>query len=177
MSVEHYKLLLYDYEGRPIATTAKLCYRKSIDFIISLVRFINNELLHILIGQIHTARQDAVDKWRRPRAHCESWRLRFVLSQSCLMQWQQVSAKRKKELVTDRCKDLEAKSRHCNVPITGVKQSREHGKRRALCSKPTQDNFLSQASLPKCHYFSKKESLLKKAMKTKTVTTTDGDHI
>ncbi|KAK0143082.1 hypothetical protein N1851_018782 [Merluccius polli] len=48
---------------------------------------------------------------------------------------------------------------------------------RTLRSKPTQDNLPPRAFVVKCHYFSEKESLLKKAMEMKSVTTTDGDHI
>lgn len=110
----------------------------------------------------------------------------------------------KKELATlrDRCEDLEARSRRCNVRITGVKEGREHGKHpsqfvadmlkealdlekpptidrahRTLRSKPTQDNIPPRAFVVKCHYFSEKESLLKKAIEMKSVTTADGDHI
>lgn len=110
----------------------------------------------------------------------------------------------KKELVTlrDRCEDLEARSRRCNIRITGVKEGREHGKHpsqfvayllkealdlekpptidrahRTLRSKPAQDNLPPRAFVVKCHYFSEKESLLKTAMERKAVTTADGDHI
>lgn len=110
----------------------------------------------------------------------------------------------KKELATlrDHCEDLEARSRRCNVCITGVKEGREHGKHppqfvanmlkealnleklptidrahRTLRSKPTQDNIPPRAFVVKCHYFSEKETLLKKAMAMKSVTTADGDHI
>lgn len=110
----------------------------------------------------------------------------------------------KKELATlrDRCEDLEARLRRCNVCITGVKEGREHGKHpsefvadmlkealnlekpptidwahRTLLSKPMQENIPPWAFVVKCHYFSEKESLLKKAMEMKSVTTADGDHI
>ncbi|XP_049889985.1 uncharacterized protein LOC126383499 [Epinephelus moara] len=110
----------------------------------------------------------------------------------------------KKELATlrDRCEDLEARLRRCNIRIMGVKEGREHGKHpsqfvtnllkealnlekpptidrahRTLRSKPTQDNLPPRVFVVKCHYFSEKESLLKKAMEMKSVTTADGDHI
>ncbi|KAJ3600871.1 hypothetical protein NHX12_031845 [Muraenolepis orangiensis] len=75
----------------------------------------------------------------------------------------------KKELATlrDRCEDLEARSRRCNIRIIGVKEGREHGKHpsqfvadmqkvslgldksptldRALRSRPTQDGLPPQA--------------------------------
>uniref|UniRef100_A0A3B4UUN6 Integrase core domain-containing protein n=1 Tax=Seriola dumerili TaxID=41447 RepID=A0A3B4UUN6_SERDU len=110
----------------------------------------------------------------------------------------------KKELATlkDRCENLEVRSRPCNVRITGVKEGREHGKHpswfvadmlkealnlekpptidrahRSLRSNPTQDNIPPRAFVMKCHYFSEKESLLKKAIEMKSVTTADGNHI
>ena len=105
----------------------------------------------------------------------------------------------KKELTTirDRCKDLEERSRHSNIRIPGVKEGWEHGKcpyqfvasllfgsrettdhrPGTLRSKPTQDNLPPQAFVVKCHYFSKKESRLKKAIEIKSVTTADRDHI
>ncbi|KAK1892080.1 LINE-1 type transposase domain containing protein 1 [Dissostichus eleginoides] len=110
----------------------------------------------------------------------------------------------KKELATlrDRCEDLEARSRRCNIRIIGVKEGREHGKHpsqfvadmlkvslgldkpptldrahRALRSRPTQDGLPPRAFIVKCHYFSEKESLLKKAIEMKSVTTPDSDQI
>ncbi|KAL3051929.1 hypothetical protein OYC64_002035 [Pagothenia borchgrevinki] len=110
----------------------------------------------------------------------------------------------KKELATlrDRCEDLEARSRRCNIRIIGVGEGREHGKHpsqfvadmlrvslgldkpptldrahRALRSRATQDGLPPQAFIVKCHYLSEKESLLKKAKEMKSVTTPDGDQI
>ncbi|KAJ3615242.1 hypothetical protein NHX12_018810 [Muraenolepis orangiensis] len=48
---------------------------------------------------------------------------------------------------------------------------------RALRSRLTQDGLRPRAFIVKCHYFSKKESLLKKAIEMKSVTTPDGDQI
>ncbi|KAI4821137.1 hypothetical protein KUCAC02_029085 [Chaenocephalus aceratus] len=111
----------------------------------------------------------------------------------------------KKELqatLRDRCEDLEARSRRCNIRIIGVKEGREHGKHpsqcvadmlkvslgidkpptlnrahRALRSRATQDGLPPWDFIVKFHYLSEKESLLKKAIEMKSVTTPDGDQI
>ena len=109
----------------------------------------------------------------------------------------------KKELATlrVRCEDQEARSRRCNIRITGVKEGREHGKQpyqfvanmlkvalnlerppildrahRSLRSRPD-DSLPPRVFVVKCHYFTEKEALLKKAREMKTVTTADGDQI
>lgn len=63
----------------------------------------------------------------------------------------------KKELVMlrDCCEDLEGRSRHCNVPITGVREGCKHGKHHTLCSKQEQDNLPPLAFVVKCHFFPK----------------------
>ncbi|KAK1893394.1 LINE-1 retrotransposable element ORF1 protein [Dissostichus eleginoides] len=48
---------------------------------------------------------------------------------------------------------------------------------RALRSRATQDGLPPRAFIVKCHYLSEKESLLKKAIEMKSVTTPDGDQI
>ncbi|KAF3850511.1 hypothetical protein F7725_012283, partial [Dissostichus mawsoni] len=103
----------------------------------------------------------------------------------------------KKELATlrDRCEDLEARSRRCNIRIIGVKEGREHGKhpsqffpwvstsprpwtgRTALSAADRHKTGSHRGLIVKCHYFSEKESLLKKAIEMKSVTTPDSDQI
>lgn len=110
----------------------------------------------------------------------------------------------KKELATlkDRCEDLEARSRRSNLRIMGVKEGRERGTKltqfvanllkdalnleapplldrahRSLRSKPTEDNQPPRALVVKCHYFSEKEAILRKAVEKRLLTTADGDKI
>lgn len=110
----------------------------------------------------------------------------------------------KKELAVlkERSEDLEARSRRSNIRITGIKEGREHGKRitefvagllkealslektplldrahRTLRSRPTDDNEPPRAFVVRCHYFSEKEDILKKAIEMKLITTAHGDRI
>lgn len=109
----------------------------------------------------------------------------------------------KKELVSlkAKCEDLEGRSRRCNVRITGIKEGRENGQQpsryvadmlkdalglekppcldrahRTLRTRP-QDDLPPRAFVVRCHYFTEKESLLKKAAETGMITTSDGDRI
>lgn len=110
----------------------------------------------------------------------------------------------KKDLdaLRERTEDLEARSRRSNIRITGVKEGREHGKRitefmagllkdalnlekiplldrahRTLRSRPTDDNAPPRAFVVKCHYFSEKEDLMRKATAMKSIITAHGDQI
>lgn len=110
--------------------------------------------------------------------------------------------KKELSLLRARCEDLEARSRRCNVRITGVKEGREQGKHpsvyvagvlkealgldklptldrvhRTLRTKPVQDDLPPRAFVVKCHYFTEKELLLKKAAEAGVITTADGDTI
>uniref|UniRef100_A0AAV2JHZ2 Uncharacterized protein n=1 Tax=Knipowitschia caucasica TaxID=637954 RepID=A0AAV2JHZ2_KNICA len=112
----------------------------------------------------------------------------------------------KKDLITlkARCEDLEARSRRCNIRVTGVKEGREHGKHpsqfvatllkdalgldkspcldrahRSLRAMPTQEDQPPRAFTVKCHYYTEKEMLLKRAAESRfgLITTADGDRI
>lgn len=102
----------------------------------------------------------------------------------------------------ERCEDLEARSRRCNVRIMGVKEGREVGERmsnfvarllkealaldkpplldrahRSLRSKPTAENAPPRAIIVRCHYFEEKEAILRKATERRPITTAAGDKI
>lgn len=103
--------------------------------------------------------------------------------------------------VSDKNEDLEARSRRCNLRITGVKEGREAKKAPVafiagllkvtlgLDSPPTLDRSHRtlrerpgdeeppRAFVIKCHYFQEKEAILRKAAKAKGLTTPDGDKI
>ncbi len=110
--------------------------------------------------------------------------------------------KKELSLLRERSEDLEARSRCSNLRITGIKEGREHGKRitefvagllkdalnlektplldrahRTLRSKPTDDSEPPRTFVVRCHYFSEKEDILKKAIEMKIITTSDGDRI
>lgn len=110
--------------------------------------------------------------------------------------------KKELSLLREWSEDLEARSRRSNLRIAGVKEGREHGKRitefvagllkdalnlentplldrahRTLRSKPTDDNEPPRAFVVRCHYFSEKEDILKKAIEMKIITTSHGDRI
>lgn len=110
--------------------------------------------------------------------------------------------KRELAMLRDRYQDLEVRSQLCNIRITGVKEGREHGKHpsqfvagmledtlklekppiidhahRTLHSKPMQDSLPPRAFVVKGRSFSETESILKKAMELKMVTTAGGGHI
>lgn len=112
-------------------------------------------------------------------------------------------AKLKKDVVTLEAKneDLEARSRRCNVRITGIKERREEGKHipdfisellkdslqldkapvldrahRTLRARP-EDGHPARAFVVKCHYFQERELLLKKAAQRREIVTSDGDKI
>jgi len=113
-----------------------------------------------------------------------------------------VAMKKKLAILKDRCEDLEARSRQCNLRIMGVKEGCEDGKlmtrlvadllaetlqltstplldraHRTLCSKSDKENVLPRAIVIKCHYFSEKEAILKKATEMKQITTKVNDKI
>lgn len=109
----------------------------------------------------------------------------------------------KKEMLSlkAKCEDLEGRSRRCNVRITGIKEGRENGRQpsqfvadllkdalslekppclerahRTLRTRP-QDDLPPRAFVVQFHYFTEKESLLKKASVVGMITTSDGDRI
>lgn len=108
-----------------------------------------------------------------------------------------------KELVTQKARneDLEARSRRCNLRITGIKERREDGKRPtdfiSQCLKETLgldklplldrahrtmrvrpgDSDPPRAFIIKCHYLQEKEAMLRKAGEIRQLTTGDGDQI
>lgn len=112
-------------------------------------------------------------------------------------------AKLKKDVVALEAKneDLKARSRCCNLRITGVKERWEEGKHipdfisellkdslqldkapvidrahRTLRTRPGDDQP-ARAIVVKFHYFQEKELLLKKAMQSREIVTPDGDKI
>lgn len=112
--------------------------------------------------------------------------------------------KMKEDLATLKAKyeDLEARSRRSNLRVTGVKEGRENGKppseyiaamlkqslgldklpcldraHRTIRTRPTTDDAPPRAFVIKCHYFTEKEMLLKKATEAGVIKTADGDRI
>lgn len=100
-----------------------------------------------------------------------------------------------------RNEDLEARSRRCNLRVTGIKEGRENGKRltdfvsqclketlgldkpplldrahRTLRARPDV-NDPPRAFVLRWHYYQEKEAILKKAGQMKELTTGDGDKI
>lgn len=105
------------------------------------------------------------------------------------------------KLVADKNEDLEARSRRCNLRITGITEGRESGKaalpfmagllketlgldsfptldrsHRALRTRPDDDQP-PRAFVIKCHYFQEKEAILRAASKKKGLVTSAGDTI
>ncbi|CAK6972034.1 uncharacterized protein LOC117536879 [Scomber scombrus] len=109
--------------------------------------------------------------------------------------------KRDIKVLSDKNEDLEARSRRCNLRITGVREKREAGKaplefmagllhdtlgldtcptldrsHRTLRERPGDDQP-PQAFVIKCHYYQEKEAILRKAAKAEELITPDGDRM
>lgn len=114
------------------------------------------------------------------------------------MEAEMLAVKREVSTLNERYEDLEPRSRHCSVRITGAKEGRENGKRmsdfvarllketlaldkpplldgaqRSLRSKPTDENAPLGAIIVRCHYFEEREAILRKAMERRPITTAD----